>query len=284
MINYFFYVIARFLALHLPLPLRYGLARFLADVHFYYSKKDRDAVMGNLKVINPDQQNLFREAREVFRNFAFYLIDFFRTPLLDKEYVDKKFPVVGLEHIDKGLQRGKGIIILTAHIANWELGAVVMGILGYPVGAVALPHKSKKVNDLFNYHRECKGVYVIQLGNAARKSLEAMKDNKMLALAGDRDFTSGGFILDFLGKKALIPKGPVAFSTKTGALIVPGFVVREKEDCYKLIFEEAIEVPEGIRDEEVLIDYAKQCTAIVESYIRRYPTQWLMFRKFWVDE
>ncbi|MFC1703433.1 lysophospholipid acyltransferase family protein [Candidatus Omnitrophota bacterium] len=281
--NYLSFLIVKFLSVSLPLKARYGVARFLADIRFYFAIKDRRAVIKNLKIISPEG-DLSKKAKEVFRSFAKYLVDFFRTHLLNEEYIQKKIEIVGLDHLDNALKKGNGVVALSAHIGNWELGAVIVSMLGYPIAAIALPHKSKKVNDLFNFQRGCKGFEVIPLGSAARKSFETLKNNHILAVAGDRDFANSGFVMDFFGKKTMIPKGAAVFSVKTKAPIVPIFLIRKHDDYFRFIFGKPIEPPKNADDKEALSAYTQKCVSIIESYIRAYPTQWLMFRKFWIEQ
>jgi len=124
----------------------------------------------------------------MFRNFAKYLVDFFRFPLIDRAYISRYISIKNLKYIDESANMGKGVILLTAHLGNWELGGLVLGVLGYKIWAVALPHKNKKVNEFFNQQRESKGITVIEFGKAARTCLKVLKEKKLLALVGDRDF------------------------------------------------------------------------------------------------
>jgi KDO2-lipid IV(A) lauroyltransferase len=161
------------------------------------------------------------------------------------------------------------------------LGGVVIALLGYPFWAVVLPHKDKRVDNFFNYQRERKGVKVIPLGRAVRTCLNILKENKMVALVGDRDFTSKGIAVDFFGKPALFPEGPAAFAIKTGAIIVPGFMVRNQDDTFTLKIEKPIEYrPCGDRDADVK-ELIGRYKVVMEDYIRSYPDQWYMFKRFW---
>jgi len=65
------------------------------------------------------------------------------------EYIEKNVKILNLEYIDEGLKQGKGVIVVTAHLGNWELGGVVVSMKGYPISTVALAHKSKVVTNFF---------------------------------------------------------------------------------------------------------------------------------------
>ncbi|MCU0651261.1 MAG: lysophospholipid acyltransferase family protein [Candidatus Omnitrophica bacterium] len=282
MINYLLYKIGYWVVMHLPLKFSYALAVFLSDLHYIFADKDRKYTFDNLKAIFPDKTD--REIRwiriRMFRNFAKYLVDFFRFPIINEKYVNRYVTVKNKQYIDQAMVEKKGVIMLTAHLGNWELGGLVFGALGYPFWAVALPHKNKKINDFFNDRRESKGVHVIQFGKAARMCLNLLKENKMVALVGDKDYSNeAGVVVDFFGKKTYLPKGPAGFALKTGALILPGFMIRNPDDTYTLHMEKPIESTDGDTIETVTL----KCAAVIERYIRQYPQQWYMFRKFWKE-
>ena len=284
MFNYILYRIGQFIALAVPLNIGYKIAIFFSDVHSIFADKDRKAVTENLKAIFPEKsdQEISAIRIRMFRNFAKYLVDFFRFSLLDEEYIKQNIRLEGMDNFNAALQEKKGVIVLTAHIGNWELGGVVVGLLGYPFWIVALEHKSKKVNDFFNHQREIKGVKVIPVGKAVRRCLTILKQNEMVALAGDRDFSDTGVEVNFLGKPSLLPRGPAAFYLKTGAPIVPGFMVRDENDKFILKIEKAIDFKSSADENNNMLIIIETYKAIIEKYIRQYPDQWYMFRRFFI--
>jgi len=219
----------------------------------------------------------------MFRNFAKYLVDFFRFEKIDIEYIKNNIHIENRHYFEEALSKGKGVIVVSAHLGNWELGGIVIALLGYPFWAVALPHKDRRVNNFFNFQRERKGMRVIPLGKAVRACLNLLKNNKMVALAGDRDFTQKGIILDFFGKPTFLPEGPAAFALKTGAIIVPTFMLRNKDDTFTLTIHKPIEATPTEDKDNDLRELIMRYKIIFEDYIRRLPDQWYMFRRFWVS-
>jgi len=285
MFKFYIYQFGQFCVNRLPLKWAYRIAMFMSDMQYFLSFRDRKAVKNNLRIILGSDDNISAKAREVFRNFGLYLVEFFRMAQdLTPEYIEKCIKIENLDILKRIHSEGKGGIILTAHICNWELGGVVVSMLGYPLTAVALPHKERPVNDLFNSQREAKGMKIVPISVGVRKCVEALRNNKLVGLVADRDFTERGEVVPFLGKKASIPKGPALLSYKTGAPIVPCFIKRDKDYNFTLTLDEPLYPPDVIKDEvisqELLLKVLKQYVSIIEKKIRENPTQWLMFRDF----
>lgn len=285
MFNYILYRIGQFVALHLPLKIGYKIAVFISDLRYIFADQDRRNVKANLKVIFPDksEREICKIRIRMFRNFAKYLVDFFRFEKLDTEYIKKNIKIENIHYFDEALSKRKGVIVLTAHLGNWELGGVVIALLEYPFWVVALPHKDSRVNKFFNFQRQSKGLQVIPLGRAARQCLNVIRENKILGLVGDRDFTENGVVLDFFGRPAFFPEGPAAFALKTGAPIVPGFMLRNPDDTFTLRIERPVEFTPTGNKEKDFAELVGRYKALFEEYIRKYPDQWYMFRRFWVE-
>lgn len=285
MFNYILYRIGQYIALTLPLKLAYGVAVFCSDIHYIFAYKDKRTVANNLKAIFPQKTNkeIKRIRIRMFRNFAKYLIDFFRFSKIDEAYIKKTVRIENANFIDEAVALRKGVILLTAHIGNWELGGVVISTSGYPFWVVALEHKDKEVNDFFNRQRASKGIKVIPLSRAVRQCLQVLQNGDFLGLVGDRDFNEHGVTIDFFGKPTMFPEGPAAFSLKTGAAIVPGFMIRNPDNTFTLRMEKPILTTPSRNKHEDIKDVVSGYKLIIEDYIRRYPDQWYMFRKFWAD-
>lgn len=287
MIFNFLYKIGRFIALRLPLKFTYSMACFLADIHYLLYKKERRAVIGNLKIIlnktetGGEDKELKVKSRMVFRNFAKYLVDFLRFSVIDDGYIKKFVSFEGLRNIEEALGKGKGIVILSAHLGNWEFGGYALGRIGYPINAVVLTHKDEKVNEFFINQRNMGNFKSIEIGASLRGCYKVLKNNELLALLGDRNFSSTGFMTEFFGKKAFMPKGPAVLCNRTGAAIVPTYMTREADDTFKMIFEKPI-YPDSLSDEDSAVEgLMKRYIPSMENAIRKYPSQWYVFRDFW---
>jgi len=295
-IFYILYRIGQALALTFPLKVSYRMAVVLADIHYLLGFKERISVTENLKTIlakSAQDEELRHAAKDVFRNFAKYLVDFFRFSSMTPGYIKGFIKLEGESNIEDALKYGKGVILLSAHLGNWELGAFALGTLGYPINAVVLTHRNVRINDFFKAQRSMGKLRSIEFGASLRGCYKALKNNELLALLGDRDFSNNGLSVIFCGKPvASMPKGPAALSYRTGAAIVPSFITRNGDDTFTFAFEKPILPPaltglmpggpEAAGDEESAIKgIMEKYLPIIESYVKRYPGQWYVFRNFW---
>lgn len=278
---YYLFSLAKTVVLFLPRSIAYFLAGTLAKAYFFFSKREQEAVVSNLSVIIDDKKKLRSAACEVFVNFAYYLVDFFRYARFNLSFISKYVTLVGLENLDFALSQKKGIVGLSAHLGNYELGAAILAKLGYPVNVVALPHKEARLNDLFNAQRKMVGVEVIPTGVAIRRCYSLLRHgSEPVMFLGDRDFFGGGKKVKVFSKQAILPRGFAFFALKSNAYLLPLFCTREEGKRYKFIIEKPIKCGEGglLTEDEIICEYVK----ILEKYLRNYPQQWYMFEKYWV--
>ncbi len=283
--NYYIYRLGQWLVSILPKRTAYAFAVFISDIHFLFSKTDREAVRANLTAVVGKNVSP-KMVREVFRNFGRFLVDFFTlTKKVTPRYIKEHVECVNIEHIDHALKKGKGALLVSAHVGNWEMAGAVVSSLGYPLAVIALLHKDPRVNAFFDRQRVFFGTTVIPTTTTAvRRCLEHLKANRVLAIMGERDFGTKGIVMGFLGRKAMIPKGTALFSLKTGAPIIPTVLARKDNGDFCFIFHTPIEPPavpkEGITDALVAQTMGRYLR-VLEGEVREHPLQWLMFREFW---
>lgn len=278
---YYFFILGKTLALLFPRRVCYFVAKVMASAYFHFSQRDRVAIAYNMIPIINDKQKINGVVKNIFINFAYYLVDFFRYEKLDKKFIEKYVKVVGAVNLDKVLSEKKGIIALTAHLGNYELGGAVTSLLGYPLHAVALPHKDKRLNFFFDKQRQRVGIHVIPTGVAVKKCYSVLKQGGIVAFLGDKNFTGGGIKTDMFSRKIILPQGAAFFSIKTEACIIPCFFLRENKYFYNLIFDEPISYDK--KDPNCLELVIKKYVSVLEKYIRQYPDQWYMFQKCWIE-
>jgi len=282
---YYWFLLGKVLTSIVPRWFAYLFAKSLALIHYYTSKKDREAVLCNLAyVMGPETgpKKLKRAVKNVFINFSYYLVDFFRFSRVDKKFIEKYVAIEGLENLELSLAKNRGVILLAAHLGNYELGAAVVSLLGYPFTAVVLSHKDKRVNNFFDNQRALVGVEVIPTGGAIKGCFSALKQGKAIALVADREFGDSGLKMNLFSKPAILPKGAAFFALRMESVIVPTFLVRENKYYYRFFFDKPIDITEEgfTKDQDVINSYIP----VLEKYIKRYPDQWYAFQKYWLED
>ncbi|MCM8785437.1 MAG: lysophospholipid acyltransferase family protein [Candidatus Omnitrophica bacterium] len=274
---------------YFPEKICYFIAYFLTNLRYFFTPSLRRIMKKNLKIIleykekrDLTEKELDKYVKEVYINFGRYMTEFFTIPKLTYEKVKKKVIVENIEILDLALKKGKGVIALTAHIGNWELAGVITSILGYRISAIVIPYMTPKITEIYRRIRERKKVEIIFTGSNPKDFIRFKRENKILAILGDRVFTEKGVIVDFMGKKAIFPRGPSTLAIKLKTEFITGFLVREN-DKYKLFFEKIDYPPENLNEEEKIDFLLSQSVKKIEKVILKYPTQWLSFQDIWVE-
>jgi len=285
MVTYAHYRIACTLSKSLPRRLSYSLAVAVADGFYLADKTGRAAVRSNLRtvfgangsVLTPEE--LAHQARQTFRFFGKYLVDFFRFSRISDAEASRLLQIEKEEYALQALAMDRGVLGISAHLGNWELGAFAVRRWGKRLYAVVLPQRMEKVNRLFQEHRAGRGINVLPLGNAVGEILACLKRKEIVGLLADKDFTRHDRRVNFFGKPVRLPRGPAFLAVKTGAPILPGFVVRQPDDSFLLRYYPPITADRGQDRDEI----QQAICRVLESVISEYPCQWFMFAHFWDD-
>lgn len=286
MLEYVVYLGAVFLATVFPLKSLYWIARRIADVHYFFDRKGREAVAANLLVITGgalDEKALKKAVKQTYYNFSLYLAEFFRTKKLDKEYFDTHVEIIGTEHIDAALERGKGLVVVSAHFSNWELGLHYFCTSGYPSYVIVASHRNKKVNDLFLTPRINAGARPISTDNAIEGGYKALRENGILILLADRVTTKGGIEKTFFGRRTTFPKGPAKFAIGARAALIPAYMFRKPDNTFVLTFEKPVYTDDMPDTDESVGNLMGTYIRRFEKYIRRDPAQYGVFFRIWND-
>ena len=286
MLFYVLYLMGSLGVVLLPRSVSYWLACRLADLYSRRVPEDRRAVRCNLAAILNTEEISDDQVSEVFRNFAMYLVDFFLFRRLNRDSIRRWIQIEGLEQMQEPIRRGRGAIGLTAHLGNFEMAGAVLSLMGLPMYAIVFTHQNPRVNAFFSRQRSRVGVRGIPIHRKNQRqtfeaALRVLKGNGVLALVGDRDYFQHGLELPLFGRTMRIPRGLASFSIRTGAPIVPAFLVREPDGKYRLVLEPAIPIPQGMSKEEAVRKLTEDCLEVMARYIRKYPTQWYLFQEFW---
>jgi lauroyl/myristoyl acyltransferase len=277
-------------ARHVPRTISYPLARRLGSAYFRLRPKYVHAVRSNFSLIlgeRGDSERVARAADEMLRGHFSAWIDFLhfatRPPKESSRLVEG---VVGFSRILEGRARGKGVLLLTAHLGNWEVGGFMLAEVKQPIHVVLVPDIFPGVERARRRLHRRAGVVEIRVDKSfvpALSVLRALDSNAIVAMQGDRDFDNTGLSVPFFGREAYFPRGPFRVAMATGATVLPAFVIRVPDGRYRAVIEEPLAI-EGSGDRKAsLRSNIERYVAILERYVRAYPEQWYCFYPFWDD-
>ncbi len=257
----------------------------IAGLLFYYAGvSTRRSTVRSIKVVFPDisDEAAFKIAKIAFINQSKNLFELMLYPSLKKRDIPRLIKFEGLDNLKTALARGRGVILLVAHIGNWEMLGAVWGLLGYRVYSFFLDARIDSLGRLLNDMRESRGIKLIPRAEL-KKSVRCLKENAMLGVIADQDGGENGVYIDFFGKTVSAPRGPAALARNTGAAILPNFLIRNADDTYTMIMQKPV-ILQKTRDKENDIRiYTAKFLDIYEKMIMRFPEQWLWMYDRWKE-
>ncbi len=265
------------------------LAKIMGMIVFRLIKKYRERVIHNLSVAlgsEKDMDEIRTIAQEVFFHFTL-------TPLetiyliangLPFERFVLKIKIKGKEYLEQALAKKRGVIALGAHLGAFSLLGTRLAVEGYPVNVMINQESFPRLWKRLNAYQGIVGQKIFPpkpITASVKKSLNCLHRNEILYLVADEQQRRGGIPVPFFGQKAFTPSGPALFSLKTGAPILPMFVLRENWIQWTLVIGHPVEI-ERTSDEKKDIDgLTAKFTEAIESFIRQYPSQWTWLNRRW---
>lgn len=277
------YRIASLLAPLLPRQAAYGIARLASGVAYRRNHAVREALTANLQMVlhhrgtAATEAEIERIARRTFVNFGKYLVDFFQIGNCSDKTLDKWIRIEHASYLAECRAMSKGIIGLTAHIGNWELGTNVLAMGGHPVNAIVMQQSSMGLDALFQSRRIRRGLRILPMSGAATAVPACLERNELIVLLADMDFTRRTHRAMLFGKPARLPRGPAVLAARHGAPILPGFVLRQEDDTFRFRF-----YPPILGGDTASVDTIQQrICAVLEDVIADHPDQWFAFKPLW---
>ena len=263
----------------LPLRVGYFLARVLTELHFRAFPARRHAALTNLAAAMPHatRRERLRVVRSMMYSYNCMLFEFFRLPHLTREDLLDSIEVVGREHLERAAARGRGVILASTHIGNWELGAVMLAHWGYTIFAVAGVQISRWLTPAVRETKSELAIHTVAPEDGFRRLLRALEHNDFVALMVDGDVYRHGTSVEMFGRETPFPAGPGVLAQRTGALIICGYCERLEPGRFRIVLEPPLD-PETFASTDAL--HAAVATT-VERHIREHLGQWCIFRPLW---
>jgi lauroyl/myristoyl acyltransferase len=251
-----------------------GSARF--SYTFVYRRGLRNH-LSNLKSVFKDksEKELLGISKKAGLNLSICLYEqLMMGRVLNKKNYHKFLKEENIHNLYEAHKEGKGVIILTGHLGNYEWGAALMHYHGFSVAAISVEYKTEFIRDLYEFNRKRAGIGVFYVRKSFADPIRFLKNGGVLAIAGDRSFEGSSAKVKMFDTETEIPKGAFFLASRLGIPIVPAFSLKEKDNFYHVYFEK----PFKIKENELTVGIDKY-TEILKRYIEKYPEQWLLFDK-----
>ena len=269
----------------LPKSWTLQLGHGIGLLFYYLVKKRRKIALNNLQIAFGSERTA-EQRKEIckasFINVGKTCIEFLRFSKLNAENIWNEVTVAGRENLHAALESGKGAIVFLAHFGNWELLSLVYGaLIPNRAKAIAFPLKNDLLNTYIWQQRERMSLKLIPRKQAVRETLRALKNNEAVGFFADQNAGPEGVFVEFLGKLAAAVRGPAVLALKTGAPLLFSLDVRQPDDRHHVYISSPIYTEPSDDFEQDVEQYTTQMLKQLETYIHKYPEQWLWLHNRW---
>ena len=267
----------------LPYCAAQKLGHFIGDfLYIVYFPRRKVAYENMYKSLGNElsDKEIKRNVRKSFIHLILIFIEFVRIPKMVKDF-SKYVTIDRKEIVWESLSHGNGVILLISHYGNWELMAVMAGIIGYPIYAIGRPLKNRYLYNYIEKIRGYTGLVSIPKKGAARDVIKALKNNKVVAILFDQYAGSAGVPVDLFGRKAWTTDAVAQFASRTGAKVIPAYNTRQPDGTHKIYVEDPVELVETGNKKEDIIKTTRLFNENLEKWVRKHPEQWLWLHKRW---
>ncbi|MDD4907474.1 MAG: lysophospholipid acyltransferase family protein [Candidatus Omnitrophica bacterium] len=264
----------------------YGFARNFSVIGYHVAVKQRRIALESLNSAfgsSKTPQEIDKIARDCFTYMAKGGIEM--LSLMDRpDLIKERVKLENRDRLLSAARKGRGTILVSAHFGNFPLMLARLSMEGFHTGGIMRPMRDEKIEELFLETRKkfkIRTIYSVPRKDCVEESIAALRNNELLFIPLDQNFGTGGIFVDFFGRKAATATGPVILAMRAKAAILPCFIVRQSDDTHKIIFEPEFELVEGKDHEDTVQKNIQRLTAIIESYIRKYPAEWSWIHRRW---
>ena len=295
-LNRFIYLFFfQFCSTLIPRSIQKFFSVVVGDLFYLLMRKTRAHVRKNMEGVSRgrwSEEKLNTLTRKTFQNYGQYLLDYMVMHRLHASNKDRWVEEeVGVDYMVEALHAGKGVICITPHLGNWEIGGLLFSFKGGKLNVLTLDERDLDIRSFREEMRRRKGIKNLYINPkdespmAILDAVKALRRNEIVAMLGDRVESQKTMVFDFFGKKTAFPIGVAILAMATGAPVLPVFVVMERNRKYKGIIEPPIyfNPPSRGDREAVLREGMERLIKKFEAYIEKYPDQWYNFYSYWND-
>jgi len=241
--------------------------------------------VANILHSNTSDPVVKKTARRCMSNFSKYIVDLLRYPNADAKFFKKNFQMTGWDNLDNALKEGKGVILVSFHMGNLDMGIRLLSSQGYPVNAIVDKLEwSKQLNVFLQKPRAQNGAKLINSREISHSVLDVLRKNEILALMIDCPNSLRGVKVKLAQKWVLLPTGAATLAMRSGARLLPCGLIRTSNTTFRGIIGKPIEYcPSGKIADDVR-NLTQNTVLALEEMTRQFVDQWYIFHPLFKDE
>ena len=202
---------------------------------------------------------------------------------INEKNVDSYAELENERYLTDELARGKGVLVLTAHLGNWELMSLAVSCkLGVPIYELVRPLDYAPMDRIISEIRTRTGNKIVDKDKSSGAVRQLLRENRLIAILLDQNSSwYEGVYVPFFGRTACTNKGLAMFAMRFDVPVAPVFNYRQKDGRYKIVFEKPVELIKTGDISSDIIENTKLFNDIIEKHVRMAPDNWLWVHRRW---
>jgi KDO2-lipid IV(A) lauroyltransferase len=273
----------------LPRRWIFALSDSLASLGYYLFRGFRTRSISNLKLALADRLDsnaVKTTVRRSLRNFSRACVEIAIALESSDEDLRREIGVSGKEHLEAASAKGKGIIVLSAHLGNFILLGTRLAVEGYSIHVVVNQPRTgtfAKLMDEYRWRIKQHTIHAKPRHQALHELHRVLRRGEVAVMIADEYRTGDGVHVPLFGRKVLARRGPATLASRTGAAIVPACMVRQPDDSLKLVIEQELEIVRPGKAKAEIRENTSRMTQWLERTVRNHPDQWNWMNIRWSE-
>ncbi len=282
-IEYILLLITGFFVNLFSLKVSQKIAKFWGLVLYYFIPVRKKTAFINLSLCFPEKNKKWKlnVIKSCYQNVLMTLTEILCMPNIVKKGIDKIFDEADCVAFIKGLEKKRGIILVSGHYSNWELSAIALSyFINNPISVIVKTQTNSFVDEKINEYRVLTGNRMIHIGASLREIPKIIKNNGIIAFLIDQSAPEGySYFVNFFGNQVSSFSGAAKYALKYGSELVFGYILRKENLKFKLVsFKIGTDNLTGDAD-EAAAELTQRIQKTIENVIKENPEQWLWFHR-----
>ncbi len=268
------------------LPFRLGIrmGSLVGVLYYWIDAKHRRLAFDQLERAfsrEKNNQQLKQIVRGLYRNIGLSLVELVCLPRMSRSDIESWVQIDGFHHYIEAKNKGKGVIILTAHLGNWEIIPKAFWSYGYCINAVVRPLDNPYLDRIVQGWRRKNGMVVLNKRTDVHRIMKLLREGETVGFLMDQNTVEQDAVfVDFFGQKAATHKGLAVLALRSGATVLPVFMIRTPSG-HRMTIEKPLEIVRTPSHRDAIVSNTALFTSTIESVVTRYPEQWLWIHRRW---